>query len=127
MAEHEKPDLPAHRNLFRMILAPSIWAIHFLLAYCTAAIWCAKGLGDPDTLTLIVTGYTAAAEVVIVILGLKMWTQWDYLDDYDYVHSESTDEHRREFLGHAGFMLACLSFVAVIFNTMPAWFAGTCL
>ena len=50
----------------------------------------------------------------------------DYLDDYDYVHSGSTDEHRREFLGHAGFMLACLSFVAVIFNTLPAWFAGTC-
>lgn len=127
MAEREKPDLPAHRNLFRMILAPTIWAIHFLLAYCTAAIWCAKDLGDPDTLTLVVTGYTVVAEVAIVFLGLKMWTQWDYLDDYDYIHSESTDEHRREFLGHAGFMLACLSFVAVIFNTMPAWFAGTCL
>ena len=126
MSGHHKTDLPAHRNLFRMILAPSVWAIHFLMVYCTAAIWCAKSLGPTVELVTLITVYTVIAEVIIAVLAFAMWRQWDYLDDYDYIHSESTDEHRREFLGHAGFMLACLSFVAVIFNAMPAWFAGSC-
>ena len=127
MAGHEKPDLPAHRSLFRMVLAPTVWAVHFVFVYGLSAAWCAKGWGDVATLSWTLTAGTLVAEALIVLIGLSMWRQWDYMDDHDYVHDRSTDEHRREFLGHAGFMLACLSFVAVIFSTMPAWFAGTCL
>ena len=127
MAGHLKPDLPRHRSLFRMVAAPTVWAVHFLLVYATAAIWCAKGWGPEGTLVALITAFTVVAEVVIGALALEMWRQWDYLDDHDYIHDQPTDEHRREFLGHAGFMLACLSFVAVLFSTFPAWFAGSCL
>ncbi len=119
-------DLPRHRNLFRMIFAPTVWAVHFLLAYATTAIWCAKVGGDVARLAWIVTGYTVLAEALIVWFAVAMWRQWDYMDDFDYVHDGDTDEDRREFLGHAGFMLACLSFVAVIFTALPAWLIGTC-
>ena len=47
---------------------------------------------------------TAVALVAIVVLGWKAWKQWDYLDDFDYVHDQPTTEHRREFLGHAGWL-----------------------
>ncbi|SPJ23451.1 hypothetical protein [Palleronia abyssalis] len=126
MAGHMKTDLPAHRNIFRMIAAPTVWAIHFLLVYCTAALWCARDWGSIGALQAVIFGYTAVCLILVGILGWQMWRQWDYFDDNDYIHDQSTDEHRREFLGHAGFMLACLSFVAIIFDTMPAIFAATC-
>lgn len=127
MAARRVRDLPRHRNIYRMLAAPTIWAAHFLAAYGTAAVWCAKIGGDTATLTWIVTGYTVLAEALIVWFGLAMWRQWDFLDDRDYLHAGNTDEDRREFLGHAGFMLACLSFVAVIFTTMPVWLIGSCV
>lgn len=127
MAGHEKPDLPLHRSLFRMIASPTIWSVHFLFVYVTSALWCEKGWGEPAALSSVLTASTVVAEVLILLCAWSLWRQWDYSDDQDYIHDQSTDEHRREFLGHAGFMLACLSFVAVIFSTMPAWFAGTCL
>jgi len=127
MAGRDKPDLPAHRSLFRMILAPTVWAVHFLFVYGISAVWCAKDWGAARTLSWSITAATVLALALIVGLAVAMWRQWDYMDDNDYIHDRSTDEHRREFLGHAGFMLACLSFVAVVFSTMPAWFAGTCL
>ncbi len=119
-------DLPRHRNLFLMVAAPTIWAVHFVAAYATTAIWCEKVGADTAGLTWLVTGYTVAAEALIAWFGVSMWRQWDYMDDQDYIHDGATDEDRREFLGHAGFMLACLSFVAVIFTTMPVWLIGSC-
>ncbi len=111
MATRPVTDLPRHRNIYRMIAAPTIWAVHFLVAYATAAIWCAKIGGDTATLTWIVTGYTLVALALIAWFGTAMWRQWDYLDDRDYIHGGDTDEDRREFMGQAGFLLACLSFV----------------
>lgn len=36
-----------NRSLWHMILAPTIWAIHFCVTYATAAIFCAKAAGRP--------------------------------------------------------------------------------
>ena len=37
---HNLPE--ARESLWVLAASPSVWVAHFLLAYCTAAVWCAK-------------------------------------------------------------------------------------
>ena len=97
-----------HSSLWHMILAPTVWAVHFCVVYGWTAVQCVRA-GGPDAARTGILVATAVALVVIVVLGWKAWKQWDYLDDFDYVHDQPTTEHRREFLGHAGWLLAIVS------------------
>lgn len=115
-----------HSSLWHMILAPTVWAVHFCVVYGWTAVQCVRA-GGPDAARTGVLLATAVALVVIVVLGWKAWKQWDYLDDFDYVHDQPTTEHRREFLGHAGWLLAIVSAIGVGFNALPAIFIRSCL
>ena len=75
MAGRDKPDLPAHRSLFRMILAPTVWAVHFLFVYGLSAVWCAKDWGAARTLSWSITAATVLALALIVGLAVAMWRQ----------------------------------------------------
>ena len=66
------------------------------------------------------------ALLAIGFVGWRAWRQWDYTDDWDYVHGKCTDEHRREFLGHAGLLLAVVSAIGVIYVSLPALLTGVC-
>jgi hypothetical protein len=37
-------------SLWALVLPPTLWALHFLLSYGTAAVWCAKLAGDGGSL-----------------------------------------------------------------------------
>ena len=118
--------LPRHRSLWYMILAPTVWAAHFTVTYSMTAIWCEK-IPATDGLRLAILVLTLVALGLIGFLGLRAWRQWDYLDDSDYVHGGPTDEDRREFLGHTGFLLAVISFIAAIYVALPAFWIETCV
>lgn len=113
-------------RLWDLILAPTFWAIHFVTIYATTAVWCAKLGENVGALRLTIAAETAVALVLVGWRLWRSWVQWDYMDDWDYEHDAGVGEDRHEFLGHAGFLLAVVSAVGVIFNAWPALWIATC-
>lgn len=117
-------------SLWLIALGPAIWALHFIVSYSATAVVCAKlpNLAEQGwLLQTVIGGATCVALAGIAWIGWRSWRQWDYLDDRDYVHHQPVTEHRHEFLGHASFLLACLSFVGVLYVALPVLFIPGCL
>jgi hypothetical protein len=116
---------PRHRSLWHMILSPTIWAIHFVVVYGATAVLCAKW-DAAQAARLAIFGLTVLALALIVVVGWRAWRQWDYLDDWESIHDGQSEEDRKEFLGHVGFLLSLVSGVGVIYVSLPAVFVVTC-
>ena len=106
-------------SIWRITFGPLIWAVHFGVSYAATAIVCAKG-GDAATLRAGIGALTVAALLGIAYVGWRAWRQWDFLDDRDYEHELAREEDRHEFLGHAAFLLAIVSFIGVVYVALPA-------
>lgn len=126
MSKAQRHDTKRGQSLWPMIYAPIVWALHFCTSYAVAAVWCAKFGPAGDALPAVIGGLSLAALALIGFIAWRSWRQWDYSDDWDYDHAEPNDEHRREFLGHAGFLLAGVSAVGVIYVAMAAVLTGVC-
>lgn len=116
--------------LLRLTFGPWLWALHFVICYAAISVSCAKLVEPQESLVLlrIALGLlTLLALAATALLALKAWRQWDFLDDYDYEHASGEDEHRHEFLGHAAFLLAVMSFVGIIYTGLPLLWMETCL
>ena len=116
-------------DLWRVIAAPIIWALHFLFCYVYAAIYCEKvgrgaSLNQP---TLVVIGATAVA---LALIGLSTHHLWRVrarsLTDDDFEFEHNTPEERHRFLSHVALMLCLLSAVAVLYVTIPMLYLSTC-
>ena len=59
----------ANESLWLLVASPAIWAVHFLLCYGTAAVWCAKVAGYGGSLA---TASTAIA-IYTVLAGAPAW------------------------------------------------------
>jgi hypothetical protein len=119
--------LRLHVNLWTLVIAPTVWALHFLLCYIAAAIHCAKA-GRLESLhalrpTLVVA--TLLALLVVAIAGYVAWAHTTIEGDPP-PHQESTYEDRVRFLGFSKLLLAGLSFVAIVFTAIPAFIVGDC-
>ena len=116
-------------SLWHITFAPLIWAVHFGVGYAATAIACARA-PDPDApldgLRLALGALTLAALVGIGWVARHAWRRWDFLDDRDYEHEAAIEEDRHEFLGHAGFLLAIISFIGVLYVAMPALLLESC-
>jgi hypothetical protein len=128
--DEDLPDvLKAQREVLLLVpSAPAVWALHFVLCYATAAVWCAKVAGRDgslDTARLLIGGYTVAALAAIALIGRLGWTRHGYGDE-TAPHEDDTPADRHRFLGFATFLLAALSFVATIFVALSAVFVETC-
>lgn len=110
-------------SLFRIALAPTVWAFHFVFCYAGAAVWCAKvGTADGVTfLRLSILGLTLLALAVVAWQGWQSYRQWGPHDHDDHVEGP----HR--FLGHAALLLSIISFVGVVYVALPAFFITSCL
>lgn len=116
-------------SLWRIAFGPLIWSAHFLLCYVGAAIVCARLDGTGATLAWLrlgIGGATLLALAGIAWVGWRAWRQWDFLDGFDHVHDRAVAEDRHEFLGHASFLLAVISFVGVVYVALPAAFGVGC-
>lgn len=121
--------LPESRaSLWVLAAGPATWALHFLLAYVTAAIWCAKAAWPADTgrLHALLWSYTVVALAVIA------WFGWRGLRRHRWgretlPHDAPSAGDRHRFLGFATFLLCGLSFVAVLYSAMAIALAGGCI
>lgn len=121
-------------SIFRIALGPTIWAVHFVLSYGAAAIYCAKfatGSEPVPSFRLAVGALTILALAGIAWTGVEAFRQWN-------VNAKRTlrevaadlveeDEGRHEFLGHAALLLAIISFVGVIFCALPVLYIPSCI
>jgi hypothetical protein len=117
------------RGLWALTAGPAIWAVHFLLAYVGAAVWCAKWATAATALGPVrsyVAALTAVALLGILALGLNAYRRWQYAGDPEPPHDAATIEDRRRFLGFAALLLCGLSFVATIYTALAALLAASC-
>ncbi len=138
MADHtSKPDrrevAEEGESLLRITLAPTVWALHFVASYASAAIYCAKRASGAEDIAVLRIGIglgTIVALATILWLGHSAWRQWlaakersgrEMIEDL-----VEEGEGRHGFLGHAGLLLAIVSFVGVLYTTLPAALIGTC-
>jgi nitrate reductase NapE component len=115
------------QTLWALVIAPTVWALHFLFCYVYAAIRCAKGgrtelLGD---VRLAVAIATIIALATVVASGFVAWAQ-SLTEGDPPPHQESTDEDRLRFLAVATLLLAGLSFIAIVFTAIPAFIFEDC-
>ncbi len=120
--------LPEQRaSLWRLVGGPATWALHFLLCYVTAAVWCAKHARLPPSLELrgMLWAYTAAAVLAIALFG------WRGLRHHRWgserlPHDDPTAGDRHRFLGFASLLLCGLSLVAVLYTALAIALVGSC-
>jgi hypothetical protein len=128
--DEDLPDvLKARREVLLLVpSAPAVWALHFVLCYATAAIWCAKVAG-PDgslgTARVLIACYTVAALAAIAFIGRMGWKRHGY-EGGTAPHEADTPADRHRFLGFATLLLAALSFVATAFVALSAVLVETC-
>ena len=123
------PDV-AEENATLWILAasPTIWALHFLLCYITAAVWCAKfsaPAGSLWTVRVAIAGYTAVALAGIAMFGYK-GLEAHRRGSATLPHDADSPEDRHRFVGYATLLLSGLSAIAVCYSALAAVFIRSC-
>ncbi|MGR3508270.1 MAG: hypothetical protein ACU0CQ_17785 [Sulfitobacter sp.] len=112
-------------SVWRITFAPLVWALHFAISYGATALVCAKG-GHVGALRLGLGGVTAVALLAIIWLAWRAWRHWDIVRDRDWENDAGTNEDRHQFLGHAAFLLAIISFIGVAYVSLPPLLIQTC-
>ncbi|MCQ0988375.1 hypothetical protein [Jiella marina] len=115
-------------NLWTLIAAPTIWALHFLVSYIVAAAACVpnvaifQAIAGPRILIAVITA------IALVAIGLIFWRarrEWKGHGGGS-VHDTDTATGRERFLEFSTLLLAALSFVSVVFVALPALFVADC-
>ena len=122
-APHEEKE-----SLWRLIVSPTIWAVHFMACYVTAAIWCAKyapRFGSLEPVRWAIAIYTVAALIGIAWNGFGGLRRHRFGSE-SLPHDFDTPGDRHRFLGFATTLLAALSAVAVVFAAMVVVFFEDC-
>lgn len=116
-------------SLRAMVAAPTIWAVHFLLCYVVAAVYCAKaggpgaGLGPVRVWVALIT---LAALGGIAASGISAFRHGGFASGNCTPHDADTIGDRRRFLSYATLLLSGLSCVATIYVALPVLFIATC-
>lgn len=115
-------------SLWLLTVAPTVWALHLLLCYITAAIWCAK-FAPPDgslgATPTAVMWYTAAALAGIGATGWEGFRRHRSGTETT-THDLDSAGDRHRFLGFATLLLSGLSAVGVLYAALAASFFETC-
>ncbi|HUG69740.1 MAG TPA: transmembrane prediction [Pirellulaceae bacterium] len=115
-------------SLWMLTIAPSIWALHFLVSYVTAAVWCAKYAGVGGSLggvRIAIAVYTVMALIGIAVTGWIGYRRHTF-GIGTLPHDADSPEDRHRFMGFATLLLAGLSAVATLFVASVAVFIGNC-
>jgi hypothetical protein len=115
-------------TLWTLFTGPVVWALHFLACYSAAAVYCAKASQVSfsfGTLRLSLFAMTAVALAAILVAAWLSWRQWGF-GSGDPPHDAPTRQDRLLFQGFATLLLSGLSFVAVIFVSVPLLFIEVC-
>jgi hypothetical protein len=129
VTDEVKRETGSGTDLWSVIIAPTIWALHFLACYIAAAIYCEKLGRDAslDTIRTLVIVVTVVALGGIFWSSVRLWRVHDRsLTDDDFEYEHNTPEERHRFLSHVALMLSVLSAVAVIYVTIPMLYLESC-
>jgi hypothetical protein len=116
-------------DLWRVIAAPVVWALHFLCCYVYAAVYCEKAgreapLDQPALVVIIAT------VVALAMIGWSTHSLWRVrgrsLTDNDFEFEHNTPEERHRFLSHIALTLCVLSAVAVLYVAIPMLYLTSC-
>lgn len=115
-------------SLWRLVVAPTIWAAHLMLSYVTAAIFCAKYV--PRDASLGPVRWAIAIYTVVALIGIA-WNGWDGFRRHrrggaTLPHDDDTPADRHRFLGFATALLAALSAVATAYAALVIVFVRSC-
>lgn len=116
-------------DLWKVIVAPIVWAVHFLFCYVYAAVYCEKAGRDAslEGPTLVILIATVVALALIALSTAKLWAvRGRSLTDNDFEYEHNTPEERHRFLSHVALMLCLLSAVAVIYVAIPMLYLTSC-
>jgi len=116
-------------SLWAMIIAPTIWAVHFLACYILAAIFCAKAAAPSADLAPVrwwIAGLTVVALAAIAACAIQAFRLGHFMEGKAAPHDADSIHDRRRFLAYATLMLSGLSFVATLFVALPAVFFASC-
>ena len=116
-------------DLWNVIAAPIVWALHFLFCYIWAAIYCEKaGRSAPlDDARIAVIVATVVALALIGWSTRRLWAvRGRSLTDNDFEFEHNAPEERHRFLSHVALMLCVLSAVAVVYVAIPIIYLTTC-
>lgn len=111
-------------SLWRLVFAPTVWALHFLLCYVIAAGVCAKRPGDAQAffeVRVAIATITALALIAIALHGRSCLRRYRAAASAPAEHAD-----RQRFLGYAGLILSALSAVAVLYVAAPAFIIDSC-
>lgn len=118
----------AHERMWIPVAAPAIWALHFMLCYVTAALWCgrmATAAGSFWNVRLAIAAYTAAAVMAISLLFWHGWRRHRF-GEATVPHDGDTPEDRHRFMGLTTLLLSGLSLMATVYVALAAVFIDTC-
>lgn len=116
-------------SLWSLITGPTIWAVHFLFCYISAAIFCAKSTDpvvDFYVLRIVIGVATVVALIGIVIAGTQAVDDWRRALNAEWAVDEDSLAIRRRFVGRAAFLLAGLSAVATLYVGITILFVSSC-
>lgn len=111
------PDLSERsERLWVPVVAPMIWAIHFMACYITAALWCGRfaPASPVGGFRLMIGAYSVVAMAGIAacfVHGLRRHR----FQLPSRPHDDDTPEDRRHFVAFTTTLLAGLSLVATVF------------
>lgn len=129
VAQETRRETGSGTDLWHVIAAPIVWALHFLFCYVWAAIYCEK-VGRGASLDEPRVAVVVATVVALALIGLSTLSLWRVrgrsLTDDDFEFEHNTPEERHRFLSHVALMLCVLSAVAVVYVAIPMIYLTTC-
>lgn len=136
--------VPDRYSLWLLTIGPTIWALHLLLSYITAAVWCARFVPAGGPLNGVQTAILWYTSVALIGIGI---TGWEGLRRHRHpstalgaspstalgaggteatTHDLDTREDRHRFVGFATLLLSGLSAVGVVYAAIAARYFDTC-
>lgn len=117
-----------NESLWMLTVSPTIWAMHFLASYLTAAIWCAKFTGPDRSLATARAAIGIYTAIALVGIGATGWIAYrrHRFGNKPLPHDADTPEDRHRFLGFSTLLLSGLSAIATIFVALTIVFIGSC-
>lgn len=119
-------------NLLSLIGGPLVWVVHFLGIYILTAVACAHDFFQAELLGIRVVplvggALTLLAVIVILDGGSVAWRRWRDRPGGELPPHDGPDvASRRRFMAYAGLLLTGISFLAVIWETIPILIFDTC-
>jgi hypothetical protein len=113
-------------HLWIPIVAPAIWAVHFMLCYGTVVAACGRFARDGSLpLPGLLAVYTIVALSAIAAMFVHGWRRHRHQLPRA-THDDDTPEDRRHFMAWTTMLLAGLSLVATAFVAIAAVLVGGC-